>query len=452
MTTDPAFWSSLRKDFESLHPLGQFSLIWTSQPPVSMLEELLPSQWTWFRVPDESLRARLSSIALKGARAFGSDSEDEWFEALRKADFVEFELTGSGRWNKPDGTVYQWESGKIDDVVKHSITLCYVLETRAEEVKQPERTAQDRTDAAEINTDSILTDSSSAADQLVDEESILKATIIRRLSAEGLVRLEAGMAAFLADYEPKLERQANKRGPVHDAELLRELVVHQFNLVARECMAVCASVEEFESDLGWDITRFVRYVLRQYQWLAGAMREELERGFTFFLQGTNPWAEIPAKDRASVWHVGAITGEALTHAAVKLRAEALSRAASRGAQKPAITPNGDELTRGEAAQGENGPKANGGGRKRGPKPDLETTVRVAEIVTRVAPDGDWRSKLDDVCDALDEDEIPCPKTWRKNRNYRCWGDCVERDIVVKAIEYRLEIAKQRKKDTSRTFS
>ncbi len=122
----------------------------TGQP----LGELLPSNWTWFRVPDESLRARLSSITLKGVRELGYDFEDEWFEALRKADFVKFELTGSGRWNKPDGTVYECESGKIDDVVKHSITLRYVLETRAEEVKRPEPAAQDRTDATEIETDS----------------------------------------------------------------------------------------------------------------------------------------------------------------------------------------------------------------------------------------------------------------------------------------------------------
>jgi hypothetical protein len=268
--------------------------------------------------------------------------------------------------------------------------------------------------------------------------------------------LETETAAFLADFLPKLNRQANKSRPVHDAELLRELVVHQFNLVARECMAVCASVEEFETGLRWHITRFVHYGLSQYQWLASPMRGELKQGFTFFLQGTDPWADIPEKDRASVWHVGAITGEALTHAAVKLRAEALSRAASRGAQKPAMTTNPDELTRVEAkaenAPNVNGPNATGEGRKRGPRPDPETAVRVAEIVTRVAPDGDWRSKLDDVCGALDEEKIPCPKRWRKNRDYRCWGDWLERDIVVKAVEYRLQIAKQLKKGTSGTLS
>jgi hypothetical protein len=39
------------------------------------------------------------------------------------------------------------------------------------------------------------------------------------------------------------------------------------------------------------------------------------------------------------------------------------------------------------------------GRKRGPKPDYETAGRVAEVIARVAPDGDSRSMLDEVCDA-----------------------------------------------------
>ena len=59
------------------------------------------------------------------------------------------------------------------------------------------------------------------------------------------------------------------------------------------------------------------------------MRKELETGFALFVMRANPWAEIPEDERASVWHVGAITGEALTHAALKLRAEAWKRAADR---------------------------------------------------------------------------------------------------------------------------
>jgi hypothetical protein len=158
-------------------------------------------------------------------------------------------------------------------------------------------------------------------------------TIIAKLPAEALVRMEAATAAFLADYLPKLEREANKSGPVHDAEFLRELVIHQFNLVARECMAVCGSVNEFEAELHSDIARFVRYGLSQYPWLADPMRKELEAGFALFVMRANPWAEIPEKDRASVWHVGAITGEALTHAALKLRAEAWTRAVEGGFSK-----------------------------------------------------------------------------------------------------------------------
>src|ERR1035437_948968 len=155
-------------------------------------------------------------------------------------------------------------------------------------------------------------------------------SLIGRLPKEALVRMEAATAAFMAEYLPKLEREANKTGPIHDAELLRELVVHQFNAVARECMAVCVSVEEFEAELLSDIARFVHYGLSQYRWLADPMRKELDTAFTFFVMRANPWAEIPEADRATAWHVGAITGEALSHAALKLRAEAWARAAEGG--------------------------------------------------------------------------------------------------------------------------
>jgi hypothetical protein len=96
------------------------------------------------------------------------------------------------------------------------------------------------------------------------------------------------------------------------------------------------------------------------------------------------------------------------------------------------------------------PKAKG--RKRGPKPDYENASRVTEIVARAAAGGDWRLKLDDVCEALDEENIPIPSKWRRDRQCRCWADCVERPIIIKVIEYRLEIARQRKRATPETLA
>jgi hypothetical protein len=72
---------------------------------------------------------------------------------------------------------------------------------------------------------------------------------------------------------------------------------------------------------------------------------------------------------------------------------------------------------------------------------------VATVVARVAPDGDWRSKLDDVCEALDEEQIPPPKRWRSHdRTSRQWSDYLDRAILVKAIEYRLRTASRRRAD------
>ena len=248
----------------------------------------------------------------------------QFMEADRQVDFSDIPLG---------------ESGSIPHVFQESAEFCEDLLARAFE---PEKVGKDA------------------------------AGIIGKLPKDALVRMEAETAAFLAEYLPKLEREASRSGPVHDAELLREVVVHQFNLVARECLAVCASVEEFESELRSDIARFVRYGLTQYPWLAEPMRQELDRGFALFVMGANPWTKIPEKDRASVWHVGAITGEALSHAALRLRAEGWKHAAEGGFSKANQTgaeePSGEKSTRddaGPAANGTNPATLHGKGRKRG---------------------------------------------------------------------------------------
>lgn len=98
------------------------------------------------------------------------------------------------------------------------------------------------------------------------------------------------------------------------------------------------------------------------------------------------------------------------------------------------------------------PKSDRKGRKPGPKPDYETATLVAEVVAREAPDGDWRSMLDRVCEALDGAGVPCPGTWRKrDPTYLTWSDCMEKHLVVEAIKYRLKIAKQAQKTPPETL-
>lgn len=153
-------------------------------------------------------------------------------------------------------------------------------------------------------------------------------SVVARLSKNALARMDAETASFMAAYIPKLEREANK-APARDVELLQELVAHFYNLVARECLLACTSAEEFEALLRSDIARFVHYRLGLYPWLADRMREELDAGFTFFIIRVNPWTQIAEEERGK-WHVGAATGETLSHAALKWQAEALKRAAAGG--------------------------------------------------------------------------------------------------------------------------
>ncbi len=94
-------------------------------------------------------------------------------------------------------------------------------------------------------------------------------------------------------------------------------------------------------------------------------------------------------------------------------------------------------------------------KKRGPKPDHDTALRVAEIIAAVAKNGDWRNKLEAVCSALDNAELPYPKTWpRRELKLTSWTDgaTFEPALAKKAIEHLLELAKQRKKSPPETLS
>ncbi len=81
--------------------------------------------------------------------------------------------------------------------------------------------------------------------------------------------------------------------------------------------------------------------------------------------------------------------------------------------------------------------------KPGPRPDRETASRVHKVITQVAGVDRWKGKLDDICEALDQEAIPPPKTWRKrDPPLRNWVDAatMEPGVAKKAIVHHLEIA------------
>lgn len=125
MSADAKLWRALRADFEGLQP-SDFSLAWVSVP-LSPEAESLEIQWCWLRFPDDSLRARLSALALRGAKALGYNSEYAWYDELRRANFVA-KFPGCGLKERSDSTIVESESGRIEDVLKESITLCNKLE------------------------------------------------------------------------------------------------------------------------------------------------------------------------------------------------------------------------------------------------------------------------------------------------------------------------------------
>lgn len=81
-------------------------------------------------------------------------------------------------------------------------------------------------------------------------------------------------------------------------------------------------------------------------------------------------------------------------------------------------------------------------RKPGPKTDREAARRLRNIVQRIAASGSLNKKLKEVCEALDEDKIPCPRPW-KDKDIPTWADAEasDRDLAIKAIKHRLKIAR-----------
>lgn len=81
--------------------------------------------------------------------------------------------------------------------------------------------------------------------------------------------------------------------------------------------------------------------------------------------------------------------------------------------------------------------------KPGPTRDIEIAKRVAKIVREVTGGDPWKEYLDEICDALDDKEIPPPKTW-KNRTPPIldWADAAstEKALAKKAIAHHLNNA------------
>jgi hypothetical protein len=78
--------------------------------------------------------------------------------------------------------------------------------------------------------------------------------------------------------------------------------------------------------------------------------------------------------------------------------------------------------------------------KPGPRRDVDTARKVAEIVARVANGSPWKDCLENICEALDDELVPPPKPWRK-RGIRSWCDALDsaddRGLAKKAISHHL---------------
>jgi hypothetical protein len=82
----------------------------------------------------------------------------------------------------------------------------------------------------------------------------------------------------------------------------------------------------------------------------------------------------------------------------------------------------------------------------GPRPNLGMAQETAQIVDRTRAGKPWKTQLDAIAEALDDAHIPCPKPWKK-RGIHNWVEAAtaDREVAIKAIDYRLRIASESKK-------
>jgi hypothetical protein len=83
-------------------------------------------------------------------------------------------------------------------------------------------------------------------------------------------------------------------------------------------------------------------------------------------------------------------------------------------------------------------------RKRGPRPDVENHQKVAAIIRRYEDDWILDDNLVEVCEALDQQQVPVPKTWasRADGKSHTWSRGFQNypTLVIKAIKDRCKAA------------
>jgi hypothetical protein len=83
-------------------------------------------------------------------------------------------------------------------------------------------------------------------------------------------------------------------------------------------------------------------------------------------------------------------------------------------------------------------------RKRGPRPDIENHQKVATIIRRYEDDWILDENLAEICEALDHQKVPIPKTWpsRRDAKSHTWSRAFQNypTLVIKAIKDRCKAA------------
>ncbi len=165
-----------------------------------------------------------------------------------------------------------------------------------------------------------------------------------------------------------------------------------------------------------------------------------------------PIARIEAGE--ADYDIGVAEAESIFLEALRKTIELLELAEPQAAAKPPIGHDREEL----AAEGASVTNAElyrrpGGSGTRGPKTDLDTALRVQEIVLRLSNGESWKDKLPEICEALDGAKIRFPKGW-PDRGLDSWADAAasEPELAKKAIAHYRSNAQKLSPKLSQTLS
>jgi len=145
-------------------------------------------------------------------------------------------------------------------------------------------------------------------------------SLISRLTPELLLQLDADSAEMQAEVVQVVE---DAQYWPRNVELLCHTIRTFYDSLARVCLTVARSHEEYEGALRGEFPRFIHFALLKQGFLQESLVEELEQGLSMFVLDMHAWSSVPPEERKAHWHVGASVAQTLATCRLEWNAKSL---------------------------------------------------------------------------------------------------------------------------------